>query len=171
MTTINSGSYSNYLNYSNYSNRQMPKQDPDAYAKQYAEQHGIDDIEKAKEELKAKFGDPSVGAQIPNLSFQNQSIFSQNISQNTNDFSNYDINNFDYSNFETNKTGENTIFSRILNMFGATQAGQANSLQGTNPDPEKYAKEYAEENNITLEEAKEELKSQFGEPQQFDAFA
>ena len=39
------------------SQMQKPQMDPEAYAQQYANQHGIS-IEQAREELKAQFGDP-----------------------------------------------------------------------------------------------------------------
>ncbi len=36
---------------------QKPQMDPEAYAQQYAKEHGIS-VEQAREELKAQFGDP-----------------------------------------------------------------------------------------------------------------
>lgn len=46
-----------------FSNFQGPQMDPDAYAQKYAEQNNIS-LEEAKQELKAKFGDPSESSSI-----------------------------------------------------------------------------------------------------------
>ena len=43
--------------------------------------------------------------------------------------------------------------------------GNTSGLYQTKMDPNAYAKQYAKENNISFEEAKSELKTQLGDPQ------
>lgn len=159
MTTINSG---------NYSSMQMPKQDPDTYAKQYAEKNGLS-LEDAKAELKSKFGDPSVGAQIP-MQPQGQNIFSQSMPEDeyvdTSSIS-FDFNDFSTEDTSATKSGHN-LFSDFLNTNHSSISLTNGEEAAFEMDPDAYAKQYAEENNMTLEEAKEELKEKYGDPQKKD---
>lgn len=144
---------SSYSNYSNFN--QQPKQDPDAYAKQYADANNLS-LEEAKAELKTKFGDPKEGANIPFLNGQQASIFTSSTSED----SNFSIgNNFNYD-------LNNSIFDSQLNNTNAS-----GNFLPQQKDPDEYAKEYAQENNISLEQAREELMAQFGEPQEMEYFA
>ena len=95
------------------------RQDPDSYAKSYAEKNGLS-FDEAKAELKSKFGDPQ--------------------QQQTQGFG---------GNYDT------SIFSPNF--------GQSNSSM-IKQDPDEYAQIYADENGITLAEAKAELKAKYGDP-------
>ena len=169
-------------NYSNYQNfNQVPKQDPDSYAQKYAQENNLS-LEDAKAELKSKFGDPSEGANVPFLGQQdNVSIFSAstneneyasiggNFNDNLNDIifgSDFGGANLDLETLTGGKsTTENSFLKNILNLFGNHDDAKASGSEKPDKlDPDKYAEEYAEENNITVEEAKKELKAKYGEP-------
>ena len=134
----------NSNDYSSYSKTQAPKQDQDAYAQQYATQNGIS-LEEAKIQLKEKFGDPQEGTQLPGI--DQTSIFSYQGANTTS---------------ATNTT--NNLFASMLDIFSNT----SNQNTGMRGNPDVDAQKYADRNGISLEEAKEELKAQYGEPPQMD---
>lgn len=178
-------------------------QDPDSYAKTYADKNGIT-LEEAKAELKSKYGDPSQSA--------SPSIFGFN--QNTETASELDFSDIDISGFECENPFGN-FFKNIASLFkggdgpqnegdpqphlgenGEQQSGPvnegdpqphlnnadgpvnegdpefhlANNFFGmgieaqTKQDPDEFAKAYADEKGITLEEAKAELEALYGAP-------
>ena len=130
------------------------RQDPDTYAKTFATQNGIT-VDEAKEQLKAKYGDPKPQ--------NDESVFTNNNSSNSN-FP------FDLSEFEESEGEEDGDFSishlikGILGLFKGAKATNSKELP-ERKDPDEYAQTYADEHNITLEEAKAKLQELYGAPQ------
>ncbi len=116
---------------SNYSFNQV-RQDPDAYAQEYANKNGMT-LEEAKAELKSKYGDPKKPEETAGA---NSSVFGQ-----------YG------TGFNNNATSQIDAETDISETF--------NNLK----NPDEFAQFYADENGISLEEAKAELKELKGEPQ------
>lgn len=155
----------------NYSNFNQPKADPETYAKQYAAENNLS-LEEAKNELRAKFGDPKEGAQVPNLQQENQaaSIFSSNTSED----SYASISDIDFADFEDTSNisndNSNNFLKSMLNLFKNNKTSNiSNDEKAYRKDPDEYAQEYADANNITLEQAKKELKAQYGDPKEKEA--
>lgn len=148
-------------------NNQPMRQDPDSYAKIYAEQNGIS-LTEAKEQLKEKYGDPS-----------QESIMNFNNGNSVTDSFTSSVNNEDtlgVSGMESQFGDSNNFLTNLFGMF--RQGGEGPQKEGdfnpTNETPEtrqkqnpnEYAMIYAQENNLTLEEAIEELKEIYGDPSQ-----
>lgn len=69
----------------------------------------------------------------------------------------------------TGQTDISSIFSEFVNNLSGSEDTQANQNQDglpQNQDPDSYAQEYADEKGISLDEAKEELESKYGKPQE-----
>ena len=121
------------------SNQQRPPQmDPDAYAQQYANQKGIS-LDEAKAELKAKFGDPE---------------------QRKGPDSNQQVKSGQLFSF---KTDETDLVS--FNNTTETESSKEKERPDKNIDPETFVQQYANEHNISLKEAKAELKAKYGDPE------
>ena len=127
--------------------------DPNTYAQQYASQNNIS-VDKAKEELSSKYGAPKA---------PDESIFTfNNISSISDDSFNFDdlegLDIEDNSNFSFSE-----FFSGLFGLFKGDNESANDSMK--DQDPDAYAQQYATENDISVEEAKEELKKKFGDPE------
>ena len=123
---------------------------PDIDAQRYASKNGVS-LEEAKSQLKAAKGDPQENSQV---SFSND---------------------FDYDSETSNLSTDmdiKSLFQQLLNLLRGpkeTQGNQKNEKQEGLPqdqDPDSYAQQYADENGLTLDEAKAELEAKYGKPQQ-----
>ena len=76
-------------------------------------------------------------------------------------YTNIDLNDIDFSEFEEENDNQ-SILSQIINLFSNFTS---NNEMLPKADPEEYAEQYAQENDISIEEAREELKAKYGEPQ------
>ena len=128
--------------------------DPNTYAQRFATKNNIS-INEAKSQLQTQYGAPQA---------KDESIFTaNNISSSSLDSFNLNdldgLNDGDDANFSFSD-----IFKEFLNLFkGDNESSNASDKR---QDPDTYAQEYANQNNITLEKAKEELKKKYGEPNQ-----
>ena len=118
-----------------------PQMDPDKYAQIYANGKGIS-VDKAKAELKAKYGEP----QQPDTQNRN-SIFGS-------------INNTTTS--KTNSTNPDDITSRYNELFGDSNINS----QNTNID--NYIQEYADEKGLNFQDAKKEVGQNYGNLQKYE---
>ena len=124
------------------------KQDPDEYAKQYANKLGIT-VDEAKELLKTQYGDPKEGANAsPIGQSSSQSVFGVQ-SINTN-------NNINSSSINSTQGPSNS--------FGLQASSSASESKLMCP-PEEAAEHLAEEFGMSTEEAMEILKQLYGNPQ------
>ena len=139
--------------------------DPDTYAQQYANQNGIS-LEEAKSQLRATHGDPVK---------QEGSIFNQSSTGNGNNSGVSDL--FDILNENEEGTGSDLmsfltqLLEKFTNLFNGESEDEQNSDEDgftLTGDPEKDAQSYADIHNITLDEAKAELKKLHGEPAKKD---
>ncbi len=171
------------------------RQNPEAYAKAYADKNGIS-IEEAREELKAKYGDPAQNA-------GNISVFGNQVSENS--YYDFTPGNLDISDLNwgegfnegmqmPEQGGIKELFQKFMDFLrggsgpkkegdpqshinpatntvsGPQKEGDYNPTQGpedgSQKDPDTMAQEYADEHNISLDEAKAKLKELYGEPQE-----
>ncbi len=153
----------------------LPKMNPNDYLKMYASQNGMN-VNDAKTALQGQYGNPQANG------LSSQSIFS------------FDGNKTQTNPMKDDMTmaqmGQANammppIFQNIMNFFNGGNkenneqwgelefnVGKADKNEGTNAqqpsqnqDPDAYAQQYAEENGISLEEAKAQLKAKYGDPQ------
>ena len=129
--------------------------DPDTYAKQYASENNIS-LDKAREELRSKFGDP----QAPDESVST-----------VNNIPSVSSDSMDLDEFEglddkvDSKSSVLESLRTLLSMLtGKTEKAKRPDKSKEKQDPDAYAQQYANEHNISLEEAKAELKKQHGDP-------
>ena len=143
-------------------------QDPNVYAQQYATQNNLS-LDDAKSQLKAKYGDP---AQPKGLSFSN-TLTSDTFTPSTNSFSNINLSDL-LNEDEDTSTKSTSIIDFIKGLIENLRTGKNNGDSENNTtevsnqkgNPDEIAKMYAELKNISVDEAKTELKNMFGEPQQ-----
>lgn len=135
-------------------NNLPPRQDPDTYAKTYATQNGIT-VDEAKEQLRAKYGDPKPQ--------NDESIFSNNNTENSSaNLSNISLDDLEDAN-NTEASPETGFMKFIHDLFGLS-SDKTEEQKDLNPD--EVAQEYATKHNITLEEAKAELQKLYGNIEQ-----
>ena len=145
---INALSGFNY--YSQFGQQQGIQRNPDAYAQRYANQKGLS-LEEAKSELKTQYGEPSQQSQVN--SYESYGFDSEETVLST---------DMDFK----------TLFKELLNTLRGpqnTQNTQNTQKQDGLPqdqDPDSYAQQYADENGISIDEAKAELEEKYGKPQQ-----
>ena len=107
----------------------------------------------------SSFGDQNQGAQFSFMPPE-ASIFSMVNSSNSSNPSN----DFDFSNMGNYDDSSNGGFWKtFLGMFRGPE--QSNSASNQQNPQDAYAQKYADEHGMTLDEAKEELKSTYGDPQ------
>lgn len=168
--------------------------DPNAYAQQYANQNGLT-LDEAKAELKAKYGDPTQGASLFSNGFnQNNTSGPTNAGDPQPHLRENGYVSTDFSGSSSNVGGPQKegdpqphLDSKSNGTSGPINAGDpqphlegqdgqgskfANFLRNIGfqifNNPDTYAQKYAAENNLSLEEAKAELKEKYGEPQQLN---
>ena len=130
------------MNISTNYNNLPPRQDPNVYAQQFATQNGIS-IDEAKNQLRTQFGDPQAN---------DESIFNNYLSESG-------TTNSTVASDAIDNTEDTGFMSFITNLFGL------NSNEGQQDlDPDEVAQEYAVQNNLTLDEAKVELRELYGNP-------
>lgn len=142
-------------------------QDPNMYAQMYAQQNGLS-VDDAKAQLKEKYGDPQQSGQSGlGLNFGSQNQGMKPSSFNDPEFS------VD-SDFSIQGMFQN-LLNRLHGNDGPQKPGDPQRQQDTSTqlpsqgtDPDTYAQQYADENGLSLEEAKAELKSKYGDPQKPD---
>ena len=140
---------------------------PDAYAQQYATENNIS-LEKAKAQLKAKYGDP---VQAKGYSFGN-TLTSDTFTSSANTYSNISLSDL-FNDDDNTDTQDTSIISFIKGLLENLRTGKNNgenedsTTKSSNQDnnPDDIAQLYADLNNISLDEAKEKLKSILGDPQ------
>ena len=146
-------------------------QDPNFWAQQYAQKNGLS-ADDAKSHLESIFGrpNPPVGDRT-NIN-ANGSIFSGPQMP--------DQNPLGAEGQDDIGTAIKDLIGRLLNLLKGNNGPQnegdpirpgeesaSMSLPDQSIDPDVYAQQYADEHGISLEEAKTELKANFGDPQQF----
>ncbi|MBQ2644009.1 hypothetical protein IJG14_00370 [bacterium] len=148
---------------------------PYSYLKKYAQDNNMN-VNDAKIELQNQYGNPQIGG------MQNQSLFGMNNQDKPVSFMGDVDDSFDTDMLFAQmmqETGITNLLQNIKNFFmgnsnseqdsssqsslkGAQVAGQQNNQD---MDPDAYAQQYAEENGISLEEAKAQLRAKYGDPQ------
>ena len=130
--------------------------DPDTYAQEYADANGLT-LDKAKEELKSKFGEPDYD--------KNSDMIPSQADPDT------------YAQEYADKNGVSIEEAReaLKAKYGEPKAKDDSTTDSTTDatsdtipegvDPDTYAQEYADANGITVDEAKEVLKGKYGEPE------
>ncbi len=173
---------------------QLPKQgNPDEYAKIYADQNGLS-LEEAKADLKSKYGEPDENASafngfnLSNTAVNYSDMFDGSFSENDLDFEENQgrgENIFEkFLDFLKGNKGpkEEGDPQRHLKDGNSSPTGPQNPGDFNPVDfedetdstsdskkmqsPDDYAQQYADEHNITLEEAKAELEEKYGKPQE-----
>lgn len=153
---------------------QTNRMNPDDYAQQYATENNIS-LDEAKTQLGSKYGTPESEPSIFNFDNSNEATGT----------SSFDISELG---LEDNEAGIKSLFQKFLDFLkggngpqnegdpqshlnpltgeqtGPQKEGDFNPNQ--NQDPDSYAQTYADENGLTLEEAKAELKAKYGDPQE-----
>ena len=131
-------------------NQQPIRQNPDEYAKQYAEQNGLS-VEEAKAELKSKYGDPQQQGGSSNIgSYGNyNNVGSQDISSIQNE-----IASLEEKLFGGQESG-NSILSFLMNILNGVNNASNNS--GTS---EKTETTKTESNETTKTTEKTKTKSE-----------
>lgn len=128
--------------------------DPNAYAQQYATQNNIS-VDEAKTQLESKYGAPQA---------KDESLFTAN------NIPSLSSGALSLDDLDGLSDGENAdlSFSGVLKEFLSLFKGgnESSNASDKRQNPDDIAQEYADKHNITLEEAKEELKSKYGEPNQ-----
>ena len=148
---------------------------PYSYLKKYAQDNNMN-VNDAKIELQNQYGNSQIGG------MQNQSLFGMNNQDKPVSFMGDVDDSFDTDMLFAQmmqETGITNLLQNIKNFFmgnsnseqdsssqsslkGAQVAGQQNNQD---MDPDAYAQQYAEENGISLEEAKAQLRAKYGDPQ------
>ncbi len=175
-------------NYRSQTQNSLPRQgNPDEYAQIYAQQNNLS-FEEAKSQLKSQYGDPQTNSIFDNQFSEQDATASDNFdlseydelfgSENTNN----DIKGLFQSVLDFFKGGngprnegdpQHHINPETNSISGPQKEGdynpQTSSLSQSNANsqaPDDYAQAYANEHNISLEEAKAELERMYGAPQQ-----
>lgn len=104
---------------------QQVKQDPNEYAKTYAEQNGIS-VEEAKAELKEKYGDPEIGSSNTPFSF-NMNTQSQDIASIESE-----IQELEAQLFGNQSDSNMSLWETIMNLFKGNNSSEENSYN--NPE-------------------------------------
>ena len=145
-------------------------QDPNVYARQYANQNGLS-LDEAKAQLKEKYGNPEQPGQISGCGMN---FGSQN--------SNFQPSSFNDPEFAVDEQFSiQDLFKHLANIWhgngGPQKPGDpqrkgdtTTQLPDQGTDPNTYAKQYAEDNGITLEEAIEKLEEEYGTPERMNPF-
>ena len=154
----------------------LPKMNPNDYMKMYAAQNGMN-VNDAKTALQGQYGNPQMGG------LSSQSIFSFDGADKTQQ--NPIKNEMSMAQMGQANGMMPTIFQNLMNFFSGGNkenneqwgelefnVGKTNKNEGINAqqqskgmDPETYAQQYAEQNGISVEEARAQLKAKYGEPQ------
>ncbi|MBQ8636186.1 hypothetical protein IJ425_08560 [bacterium] len=130
-------------------------QNPDVYATQYAQQNGIS-LNEAKNELKVQYGEPQRPQEQSLFAFQNENNF-ENIS--------FEFDEQEYEEIFGSDSHLDAIPNFFTKVFDFFRGGNDEDSQ-KQKDPEVQARQYAKENGISIEEAREELRKKYGEPEQ-----
>lgn len=104
---------------------QQVQQDPNEYAKVYAEENGLS-VEEAKAELKSKYGDPEIGSSFTPFAF-NTNYETQDITSIENE-----IQELEAKLFGNESSSNSSIFDSIMNFFKGNQ--QMDNDAYTNPE-------------------------------------
>ena len=138
----------------NYGNFPPANIDPNKYAQQYAAENNLS-LEDAKAELrKIHNGDPVK----PDNSVFNSGTNNGN-SFGVSGISDILVDNEEGMGISELLTSIIQLLEKLVNIF------QNGSEPEDEMDPDAYAQQYADEHNMTLEEAKEELRTKKGEPE------
>ena len=166
-----------------------PGMNPDEYAKTYAAQNNMS-VDDAKAELKSKYGDPDKnGSNVSGVSVFSSASGTTGASNEEDRaaaaMSNIDPNVFAQQFADQNgmtldeaiadleeKLGipqEPTVTDFLKNIVGSiahflTGGEKVSDKPDPGVDPDTYAQTYADENGITLDEAKAQLKEKYGDP-------
>ena len=129
---------------------------PDVYARQYAIQNNTT-VDDAKTKLQEQYGTPNK---------QDESIFTSNKIDSNSSFDFSDLDEFNFDDDNANNFSISELFQNFLGLFGNNTSADnsENPFADDRKAPDDYAQEYATEHNLSLDEAKAELKEKYGEP-------
>ena len=145
-------------NVANASAQRPTNKDPNAFAQEYANKHGMT-LEAAKTELSKIYGDP----QKPDENEQdNGSIFETDAADGSTASEDVTAQELDEATAQEEDDSDDSFASFMCELLGINKDDKTQEKADLKPD--EVAQKYADKYGVSLDAAKEALKTKFGEP-------